>query len=75
MTLLPSARLLWIAAVLFAAAIGVSIYGYQKFWVGVAALLAIAALFDAWAGLRLPSLPWRAGCPMRWHLVSGPKLP
>jgi uncharacterized protein (DUF58 family) len=52
--ILPSPRLLWIAAVLFAAAIGVSIWGYQEFWAGVAALLAIAALADAFAGLRLP---------------------
>ena len=54
--ILPSTRLLWIAAALFAGAVGVSIYGYQEFWSGVALVLLALALFDAWAG-------WRQGAP------------
>lgn len=53
--ILPSTRLLWIGATLFAAAIGVSIYGYQELWAGVAAVLAALAALDAWAGWRLPA--------------------
>ena len=51
----PSTRLLWLAAVLFGAAIGVSIFGYQEIWAGLAVLLVIAALLDAAAAARLPA--------------------
>jgi uncharacterized protein (DUF58 family) len=53
--ILPSTRLLWLGALLFAAAIGVSIYGYRELWTGLAAVLLAAALFDAWSGSRLPA--------------------
>jgi uncharacterized protein (DUF58 family) len=53
--ILPSTRLLWIGAVLFGAAIGVSIYGYQEFWTGVAVVLLLVALADAWVAVRLPA--------------------
>jgi uncharacterized protein (DUF58 family) len=53
--ILPSSRLLWLAAVLFGAAIGVSIFGYQELWAGLAALLLVASLVDAAAATRLPA--------------------
>jgi len=53
--ILPSTRLLWLASVLFGAAIGVSIFGYQEVWAGLAALLVVASLVDAAAAARLPS--------------------
>ena len=53
--MIPSPRLLWLTAALFAAAIGVSIWGYQEFWSGLAVLLALAALVDAWIAVRVPA--------------------
>jgi uncharacterized protein (DUF58 family) len=53
--ILPSTRLLWSAVLLFAAAIAMSIYGYQLWWAGVAAAVLALAAFDALAGLRLPA--------------------
>jgi uncharacterized protein (DUF58 family) len=53
--MLPSSRLLWLLAALFAAAIGVSIYGYREAWLAAAALLAATALFDAGMASRLPA--------------------
>ncbi len=53
--ILPSTRLLWLGAALFGAAIGVSIFGYQEVWTGMAALLVLAALVDAAAAARLPA--------------------
>ena len=51
--ILPSRRLLWLAATLFASAVAVSVYGARELWAALAALLAAAALFDA--GLRATS--------------------
>jgi uncharacterized protein (DUF58 family) len=53
--ILPSPRLLWLAVALFAAAIGVSIYGHREIWFAAAALIAAAALFDAGLASRLPA--------------------
>ena len=53
--ILPSRRLVWLAAMLFAAAVAVSIYGAAaQLWLALAALLAAAALCDAWSALRMP---------------------
>jgi len=51
--ILPSARLLWLVVALFAAAIGVSIYGHHEIWFGAAALAVAAAAFDAGLASRL----------------------
>jgi uncharacterized protein (DUF58 family) len=53
--ILPSSRLLWLLAALFAAAVGASIYGLQTAWFGAAALAALTALADAVLVLRLPA--------------------
>jgi uncharacterized protein (DUF58 family) len=53
--ILPSSRLLWILAALFAAAIGASVYGRQELWFAAAALAFAAALLDAAMALRLPA--------------------
>jgi uncharacterized protein (DUF58 family) len=53
--ILPSRRLLWLAAMLFASAVAVSVYGARELWAVLAALLAAAALYDAWTALRLPA--------------------
>lgn len=53
--MLPSTRLLWIGMVLLAAALGVSIWGFDRAWVALAAATALAAVLDAVAGARLPA--------------------
>jgi uncharacterized protein (DUF58 family) len=53
--ILPSTRLLSLLAALFAAGVGVSIYGYQELWLVAAALLVLAALADAAMAWRLPT--------------------
>ena len=53
--ILPSPRLLWLLAALFAAAIGASIYGSGEIWFAAAALVAAAALLDAALAARLPA--------------------
>ncbi|OGA58309.1 MAG: hypothetical protein A3G81_29285 [Betaproteobacteria bacterium RIFCSPLOWO2_12_FULL_65_14] len=52
--MLPSTRLLWIGVILLAAALGVSLYGYQEAWAVLAAGVLAAALLDAWWASRLP---------------------
>ena len=51
--MIPTPRLLWLGAVLFGAAIGVSIYGYRELWLAVAGALFAIAAFDAWEGRRI----------------------
>ncbi len=51
--LVPSSRLLWTAAALLGAAVAVSIFGYGPAWVIAAATLAIVAVLDAFAGMRV----------------------
>lgn len=53
--IVPSTRLLWIAVVLLAAALGVSIWGFHAAWLALAAAVAGVALLDALAGARLPA--------------------
>ena len=53
--ILPSSRLLWLAAVLLGAALAASIYGAQEAWFAAAALVAAAALIDAAMAARLPA--------------------
>ncbi|MGH8741560.1 MAG: DUF58 domain-containing protein [Burkholderiales bacterium] len=55
--MVPSRRLLWIAAALFGAAIGVSIWGYQQAWTVLAGALVVVALIDLLAAMRLPTPP------------------
>ena len=52
----PAARLVWIAAAMAAAAIGVAIVAaYQAQWLTLAAAAALVAALDLLAGLRLPA--------------------
>jgi uncharacterized protein (DUF58 family) len=53
--MLPSTRLLWIGVILLAAALGVSIWGFDMAWLALAAATAVAAVLDAVAGARLPA--------------------
>jgi uncharacterized protein (DUF58 family) len=53
--MVPAQRLLWIGAMLFGAAIGVSIWGYQQAWLALAGVVAFVALIDLLAALRLPT--------------------
>jgi uncharacterized protein (DUF58 family) len=53
--IVPSTRLLWIGVALLAAAIGVSIWGFQAAWAVLAAAAAGVALLDALASARLPT--------------------
>ncbi len=55
--ILPSKRLLWAAALLFGAALGASIWGYQNAWLALAAGCVVVALGDAFGVLRLPTPP------------------
>lgn len=55
--ILPSTRLLWIGAILFGAAIGVSMWGFQEIWTLMAAAVLLVALIDAFAAIRLPTPP------------------
>ena len=53
--ILPSARLLWLAAALLAGALPASVYGEQDVWFVAAALIAAAAMVDAAMAARLPA--------------------
>ena len=53
--ILPSARLLGLAAALLAGALAASIYGGEDIWFVAAALIAAAAMVDAAMAARLPA--------------------
>ena len=55
--ILPSARLIWVAAILAGAGVGASISASQASWFAVAAVVLVISLGDALAALRLPSPP------------------
>jgi uncharacterized protein (DUF58 family) len=55
--ILPSTRLIWVAAILSGAGVGASLSASQASWFAVAALVLVISLGDALAALRLPSLP------------------
>jgi uncharacterized protein (DUF58 family) len=55
--ILPSARLIWVAAILAGAGVGASISASQASWFAVAAVVLVISLGDALAALRLPAPP------------------
>jgi uncharacterized protein (DUF58 family) len=55
--ILPSARLIWVAAILAGAGVDASISASQASWFAVAAVVLVISLGDALAALRLPSPP------------------
>lgn len=54
-TILPSARLLWAAAVLLGAAVAASIWNFETLWWAAAAIVAIVCGVDLIGALRLPT--------------------
>jgi uncharacterized protein (DUF58 family) len=55
--ILPSKTLLALGAILLAAAIGASIWGWQPAWFALAAAVLVVTVGDALAALRLPTPP------------------